>query len=354
MNVSVPMSLVLAEPSPPAVSPASLVFAHRLGGPAPAEQAVSVSNPTGPVRFTAQATTSSGIDWLTAVPAEGSTPGVIHAGINIARLVPGQHTGTLTIAVESTPPKTLTVTVAMTVTGSAVQVQEVVNSASFEPTAVSPGLLVTLNGLGLGPAEPVAGRPSSAGAFPTELAGVRVYVDDAIAPLLLVSNERVNAIVPYAISGRTSVRIQVQNGEGYSMPIEVKAVDTAPAIFTQAQAGRGAAAAFNADSSIISALNPAKRGSAISVYVTGEGQTDPPGQDGRVITTDVRKPLLPVTATIGGQAAEVLYAGSAPLSVSGICQVNLHIPDDVASGRLALEIQIGGRPSQRGVVIDIQ
>jgi uncharacterized protein (TIGR03437 family) len=175
-----------------------------------------------------------------------------------------------------------------------------------------------------------------------------------MAPLLLVSTERLNAIVPYAVYGRTSVHIHVENGEGYSIPIEVKTVETAPAIFTQGQSGRGSAVAFDADSRMITALNPARRGSAISVYLTGEGQTDAPGQDGRVITTDLRKPLAPVSATIAGQPVEVLYAGSAPMSVSGICQVNLRIPEDIPIGRQTLEIQIGGTSSQRGVVIDIQ
>jgi uncharacterized protein (TIGR03437 family) len=78
------------------------------------------------------------------------------------------------------------------------------------------------------------------------------------------------------------------------------------------------------------------------------------GQDGRIINTDLRKPLLPVTALIGGQDAEVLYAGSGPTLVSGLCQVNLHIPNTLAAGAQPVEIRVGGVASQRGVTIELR
>ena len=53
--------------------------------------------------------------------------------------------------------------------------------------------------------------------------------------------------------------------------------------------------------------------------MTGEGQTDPQGVDGAIIPAVVsalKKPVLAVTATIGGLPATVAYAGSAPGLVS--------------------------------------
>src|SRR5262249_52275454 len=128
----------------------------------------------------------------------------------------------------------------------------------------------------------------------------------------------------------------------------------APGIFTTGSSGRGAAAALNADATPNSVLNPAPRGSVIVLYVTGEGQTDPPGQDGRVISTDLRKPLLPVTATIAGVPAEVLYAGSASTLVSGLCQVNVRIPGSIDAGTQPMEIQVGGVATQNGVTIEVK
>jgi uncharacterized protein (TIGR03437 family) len=352
-TVLVPVTVIIPEPPPPTVTPASISLAYELGSPAPA-QTVTVVSPTAGVPFTATASTASGINWLSVAPSSGATPGALAVQVNVSRLTPGQHSGSVTVQVASTPAKTLTVPVSVTVSGSAVRIQEVLSSATFAPTLLSPGQLIALTGYGLGPSVPAQARQSSAGAFPTELAGVRVLFDGVAAPLLFANQEQINAIVPYALFGRTKAQIQVQFETSYSIPIEVKVVDASPGIFTASGAGRGQAAAWNADSTKNSAVNPASRGSIVVVYLTGEGQTDPPGQDGRVINTDLRKPLLAVTATVGGRAAEVTYAGSAPTMVSGMCQVNIRIPEGVEPGPQSIEIQAGGAPSQRGVTVEVR
>jgi uncharacterized protein (TIGR03437 family) len=100
--------------------------------------------------------------------------------------------------------------------------------------------------------------------------------------------------------------------------------------------------------------NPAERGSIVTIYGTGEGQTDPQGQDGRIILTDLRRPLLPVSARIGGRSAEVTYAGSASMSVSGMFQVNVRVPADSGTGSVPVEIQVGTAVSQSGVTIAVR
>ena len=232
--------------------------------------------------------------------------------------------------------------------------QQVWNAATLAPTPVAPGQIVTITGVGLGPGTGVVARPSAAGAIDTQLADVRVMFDGVPAPLLFVRNDQINAIAPYALYGRTTSRIQVSSGSSFSLPIDVKVVDTAPGLFTSNSSGRGQAAALNADLTPNSLANPAPRGGVIVVYGTGEGQTDPPGQDGRIISTDLRRPLAAVTAKIGGRPADVLYAGSAPSLVSGALQVNVRIPDDVEPGTAAVEIQIGGVASQAGVTIAVR
>jgi uncharacterized protein (TIGR03437 family) len=353
-DVLVQVSLTIPSPPTPTVAPPALSFAYNLGTPPPADQLIRVASPSGVLAFTASTTTQSGVNWLTATPNSGSTPGTIVVTINVAKLTPGQHTGAVTINIQDTVVKTVSVPVTLTVTGSAIQVNQVLHSATFTPTLVSPGLIVTLTGLGLGPATAVIGKPTQAGAYDSTLGGVRVLFDGVAAPLLMVQEAQINAIVPYAVSGRATTQVQVVFNSGYSIPIEVKIADTAPGIFTAGSTGKGQAAALNADSTPNSVLNPASAGTVVVLYLTGEGQTDPSGQDGRVISTDLRKPMLPVTASIGGQAAEVLYAGSGPTLVSGLCQVNLRIPDTVNSGSQQVEIQIGGLPTQRGVTVEIR
>jgi uncharacterized protein (TIGR03437 family) len=290
---------------------------------------------------------------LDVTPTSGSTPGTITVSVNVGQLVPGPQSGTITVRLENSSASTFNIPVTLSVAGSAIQIREVLNAATLSPTVLSPGEIVTLTGTGIGPAVPRVAQPSAGGAFGTELAGVRVLFDGIPAPLLLVQEAQINAIAPYALQGRSTARVQVQVDSSYSIPIQVKVADAAPGIFTSGIGGKGQAAALNADFSGNSVLNPALRGGVIIVYLTGEGQTDPAGQDGRVINSDLRRPLLPVTALIGGKSAEVLYAGSGPMLVSGLCQVNIQIPEGLAPGTQPLEIQVGGIPTQRGVTIAV-
>ena len=103
-----------------------------------------------------------------------------------------------------------------------------------------------------------------------------------------------------------------------------------------------------------SAANPVDRGSIVAIFGTGEGQTDPPGQDGHIIDTDVRSPLLPFSATVAGKPAELTYLGSAPGQVSGVFQANVRIPLDVDAGAVPVRIQVGAGKSQSSVTVAVR
>jgi uncharacterized protein (TIGR03437 family) len=60
-----------------------------------------------------------------------------------------------------------------------------------------------------------------------------------------------------------------------------------------------------------------------------------------------------VSATVGGQAAQVVYAGHAPGEVAGMVQVNLQIPAGV-TGNVAVVLTIGGRKSQDTATVAIR
>ena len=87
------------------------------------------------------------------------------------------------------------------------------------------------------------------------------------------------------------------------------------------------------------------------VYATGGGQTTPESEDGR-IAQDIAPQLQNVSARIGGVDAEVLYAGAAPGSVSGVLQVNIRLPASVL-GVQPVQITIGTAISQPGVSVAI-
>ena len=353
-RLSIPVAVMLLPAPAPKATPESISFTYQVGNPAPAARPITVESTTSELAdFSASAATESGGNWLVVAPTSGVTPATLRATINIAQLIPGRYTGAITLA-SADGVTVQTIPVTLTVNGPTVVVQRVLHAATLAPTPVAPGQLVTITGTGLGPAGGVAARPTAAGAYETRLANTRVLFDDVAAPLLFVGPDQINAIVPYAVYGRLSARVQVESASSLSVPIEVRVVDSAPGLFTASGLGRGQASALNADLTANSATNAATRGSIITVFGTGEGHTDPQGQDGRIIITDLRRPLLPVTARVGGLPAEVTYAGSGALMVSGMFQVNLRVPEGVEPGNVPVEIQVGNATSQSGVTIVVR
>jgi uncharacterized protein (TIGR03437 family) len=64
---------------------------------------------------------------------------------------------------------------------------------------------------------------------------------------------------------------------------------------------------------------------------------------------------LPVTATIGGQNATVLYQGAAPGLVAGVSQINVQVPSGVTPGpAVPVTITVGGAPSLNTVTMAVK
>jgi uncharacterized protein (TIGR03437 family) len=208
----------------------------------------------------------------------------------------------------------------------------------------------------MGPVTGVKGNVSGAGAFETSYSGYRVLFDGVPAPILYISSTQIDTVAPYAIAGRPSTRVEVEyNGARSNVSELVVSPDAAPGIFTVDGSGRGQAAAINQSGRLNGPANPAGVDSVLVLYVTGEGQTEPVGQEGRVIATDLRKPVLPVSVTIGGVPVEVLYAGSTPGQVTGLMQVNVQLNSEVPRGSaVPIEIRVGPAPSPANVTVAIQ
>ena len=205
----------------------------------------------------------------------------------------------------------------------------VANGATLRAGPVAPGMIVSIFGFDLGPATPAGLRLEPSGRVSTELASTRVFFDDIPAPLLFTSTGQVNAVVPYGVRGeRTSLRVEF-DGRPTNV-ITVPVVAASPGLF----------AVTNQNGQVNAAATPAAPGSALILYGTGEGQTNPAGVDGSVSATVFPRPLLDVSVTIGGQAANVLYAGAAPGFVAGVLQVNVLVPTGL-SGSVPLVVRVG-------------
>ena len=226
-----------------------------------------------------------------------------------------------------------------------------VNAASMTGGPVAPGELVTLFGTGLGPEDPAYARLNEAGELDTSLGDTQVLFDGRPAPLLYVQSRQINLQVPYEVFGRGTTEIEIRVA-GQTKAFLVAAVaEVAPAVFT-ASGGAGQAAAINQDGSANSAASAAPHGAIVALYATGEGQRSPAGVSGRPAAAG-QVPLLPVSVTIGGEPAEILYAGAAP-GYAGLMQVNARVPASLAPGDQPVALRLGSAESQPGVTIAVR
>ena len=231
---------------------------------------------------------------------------------------------------------------------------KVLNAASFTEGPVAPGEIISIFGTNIGPAVPVASAPSADGLIPKELGGVAASFDGAFAPLLYASSNQINAIVPFAVADKTSTEAQVTYNGGIVLAQTLQVNGAAPSLFTVDSSGVGQAAVLNQDYGINSSANPAGKGSYVMIFGTGGGQTDPPGVDGKITQNDLARPRLSVSMKIGGQTADVFYAGTAPGLVTGALQVNARIPNSVNSGAASVVLNVGGVDSQLGATLAIR
>jgi uncharacterized protein (TIGR03437 family) len=234
-------------------------------------------------------------------------------------------------------------------------VRGVANAASYAGGAVAPGEIVVIGGSSLG-AGTYNLQLDETGSAASTLGDTRVLFDGVPAPLVYTMPDQVSAIVPYAVSGQSRTSLQVERQRVRSAPVTLPVCQTSPAIFTLDWSGRGQGAIVNEDGSINGPGRPAGPGSLVLIYGTGEGQTSPPGIDGHVAgSTDLRRPLLPVSASIGSRSAEVLYAGSAGGQVAGLLQVNVRVPAGLATGdAVPVTLTVGSTSSQAGVTMAVR
>lgn len=231
----------------------------------------------------------------------------------------------------------------------------VVNAASFEAGAISPGGIFSIFGEAFVSAN--AGDtffdPLSAGLIEI-LDGVSVLVNDRPAPLFFVGPGQINAQAPIDLEPGTFVPIRILHNEVSSAEIFVLVGLSSPGVFVLAETKR--VVAINQDGTLNSATNPADRGSIVSFYATGLGSVDPPLPTGQ--PAELSGPLHHVTAsvaaTIGAQDAVVHFAGLAPGFV-GLVQVNIEIPAAAPTGdAIPVDLLAGRIASQQGLTVSIR
>jgi len=221
------------------------------------------------------------------------------------------------------------------------------NSASYVAGTVAPDSWASVTGFNLATRLQVADTLP----LPTTLGGVSVQITDAggavkTASLSMVHPNQINFIVPAGLrAGPATVSITTHEGKKLDLPVEVAAV--APGLFSANASGSGVAA-------------------AVAVRIRGNQQTvenifscttagctatpldlGPAGDDVILLLfgTGLRGAQSPVTATIGGQKADVVGAG--PQSqFAALDQINVRVPRALAGkGECAIVVTADGKRS---------
>ncbi len=350
LNVAPPASQIVA-------TPPSLSFSYQIGASSPpASQTIAISNPaTGSLPYTVSSVSDS---WISVTPASGATPGTLTVAVAPQSLQVGSYTGSFTLT--SPGLATTTVAVALYIAASTTPQPFIIgNAASGVGSQLAPGEIISIKGSGLGPGTPVSFTLGSL-TSPT-LAGVQVTFDGFSGTLLYVSSTQINVTVPYEIAGHTSTSIVVTYQGVPSSPIVQPVGAAALGLFTNNATGSGQASVLNQNYSYNTAASPALQGSYIAVYATGGGQTSPASTDGEVSPSASLLPLVFqqfVTATIGGKAAPVVFAGASPGLVTGVVQFNIQVPSGVSGAAVPIVVSINNGStvvqSQTGATVAVQ
>jgi len=192
---------------------------------------------------------------------------------------------------------------------------------------ISPAEVISIYGPGIGPAT-AASAAAVNGFYPTTFGGVQVQINGMNMPLLYVSANQINAVVPMEVAIGAGVTVRVINGTAVSPAYPAWIVEAAPQAFPTV---------LNQDGTVNSRTNPAHSGSAITFYATGWQSSFFQLADGQVATA-----ALPVFSgnccvafQLGVSSAAVLYAGDAPGIVAGVSQFNIQL------GTVSIVGQIG-------------
>ena len=205
----------------------------------------------------------------------------------------------------------------------------ITNAANYTPitNAYAPGELVSIYGT-FG----VSTQVDSALPIPPLLGGVQVFVNGQAAPVYLVSQNQISALIPYEVAGESFATFQVVVNGSKSNLVTVYVDNSAPGIYTLTQDGTGAGAILHADYSGVSDKSPAKPGETVLMFMNGLGPVTPQVGDGVAASSS---PLsvsdefagIGVFLTDGEDftPATVLFASLAP-GIAGLYQVNFTLP----------------------------
>lgn len=284
-------------------------------------------------------------DWLTATNGSGHTPTRILLTANPAGLSRGVNEAKVTIQPENDLDEPMVIPVKLDITSSAKLTlpEFLVNAATLQRRPVAPGSIVT--GYWLNPDGPTAQADSTP--LPGQLGGLSAAIGGEAVKFFFVSDRQFNAQLPVGLQpGVHPMEMRLNGSAIGTVPVQV--VPAAPGIFNI----DGKALALNQDGSLNGEASPASSGSFVSLFLTGQGATNPLLLTGQAAPAGpLVQPLLPVTCIIDGVAVPDPTVALAPGQI-GMLQVNVDTRG-LRPGEHQVSVWIGGMPSNE-VTIYVQ
>jgi uncharacterized protein (TIGR03437 family) len=218
------------------------------------------------------------------------------------------------------------------------RIDRVVNAADLTST-VAPGGLIAVIGTELSPVT----QSTRQTPLPTALGETCLTVNGVPVPMFLASPQRINAQLPAAVEGNTTLVLRTPGGVSDNYNLQVSTA--APSIFRNRSAGPVddlPAIVRAVNGQVVTLSNPVRRGDILSIYATGMGATTPAVESGMPAPADpLASVVIPPQVRIGGVPVEVLFAGLSPNEI-GIYQVNVRVNGLVPTGmQIPIEISQG-------------
>jgi uncharacterized protein (TIGR03437 family) len=281
--------------------------------------------------------------------------------------------GNLSIIVTTPTAASPSAPATFVVYGPGPQVWAVANSASYTTSTVSPGAIITIYGINLGPANLVTfpGTSPIPTSLPASGSATSVTIDGTPAPLLYTSATQVSCIVPFSLAAKSgnTVQLVLTYNSIASANFPVGVVDADPGVFTVDASGTGQGAILNVnaagtDYTVNGSSNAAAKNSTVVIYITGYGATACAdtltstcvlnADETNLIAGNVT-PTGSITVTIDGQNAPVQGAASPIGSVPGVLQVNVTVPAGAKAGNaVPVVVSVGSAKSQTRVTMCVK
>jgi uncharacterized protein (TIGR03437 family) len=209
----------------------------------------------------------------------------------------------------------------------------VVNAASQTTTIVA-GSIASLYGTSLALQTVTATPDPAGGPLPQVLGGITLECSGILLPLLYVSPQQINFIVPSALPSGPQ-KLDVYNESAGMLEVDFTISDSGPGLF----------GAVHADGTAINASAPAQPGEVITVFGTGFGAYQQPVMDGFPAPGVPSDPLVgSFEGLIAGQPVVPVFAGAAP-GLIGVSMAQLALPADLMPGLLEVAVMVNGAAS---------